>query len=60
MGKTFKELYAQEALSKNHGKSVKFLKRKQQELETAREAKEELKNHNDNKGSNLESDRVPI
>lgn len=43
MGKTYKEVKADEALSKNHGKSVRLLKREQQTRTEERTSRDALK-----------------
>lgn len=43
MSKTYKEQEERKALSKNNGKSIRYLKRKQQEQEAEQERKESLR-----------------
>lgn len=43
MSKTYKEQEVNKALSKNNGKHVRYLKRKQQEQEAQQEQKEALR-----------------
>ena len=43
MSKTYKEQEERQALSKNNGKNVRYLKRKQQEREASAEQKEALR-----------------